>query len=113
MYLLNDEGLRELAVELKTHVLDPAVGAGFDDDEAVRLGIARNLVVLIKQTQIDAFARSLDGSLQCDADAQVLIATNFYSPALKEQMEAKEEGTRAEWLEDEDFIEDEEAEPGG
>ena len=103
----------EFATELKTHVLDPAVGLGFDDEEAVRLAIARRMALLVKQTQIAAFARAINGSLECDVDAQVRIATNFYSPALREQMEAEEDAARTDFLDDDEEIEVEEAEPGG
>lgn len=118
MHVLKDDQLLELLSDIKTDVLDLYVGLGFDTDETVRAGIAQHIAVLIKQTQIEAFAKALKGRVECDVDAHISIATNFYNPTLAKELHGDdaivEDASHADYLDDEDEdIEVEEAEPGG
>tara|TARA_R100000808_G_C2080585_1_gene104585 strand:+ start:26 stop:382 length:357 start_codon:yes stop_codon:yes gene_type:complete len=118
MHVLKDDQLLHLLKDIKIDVLDGYVGAGFDTDEMVRLAIARHIAVLIKQTQIEAFAKAVNGRVACEVDGHISIETNFYSPTLAKELHGDdaivEDVAHADYLDGEDEdIEVEEADTGG
>jgi len=117
MHVLKDDQLLEVLSDIKTDVLDRYVGLGFDTDETVRASIAQHIAVLIKQTQIDAFAKALYGRVECDVDGHISIETNFYNPVLAKALHGDdatpEDAAHADYLDDDEDIEVEEADTGG